>query len=76
MTFKEYLNELDPQYHTNVKVKRSECHQIFEAAPGTVVVLKIVKKLWSYRLNEETGRLWTMDSDGNKKDMSCFILVD
>ena len=80
MIFNEYINQTNPKRQHNVKVSEKDCYQTFNTYNGKVIVLLINDTLYHYLLPKDrpsySTLLWTMDSDGNKKSLSCFRFID
>ena len=80
MTFTEYINQTTPKRQVNVTITENDCYQTFNDYACKVIVLLINDTFYHYLLPKDrpsySTLLWTMDSDGNKKSLSCFRFVD
>jgi len=80
MTLKEYASQKDPVRQFNVIVEKSECTI---SAPVRFADGKVCRRVYINRYGfeylhiEGSDRLYTTDSDGNKRSSSCFrIKID
>ena len=75
MSLQEYLNQRDPIRRPVVLVKESEIRRgVHTKATGfTSIWLKGIFN--EYALKESTGRIYTMDSDGNPRSPTVFNLA-
>lgn len=80
MTFNEYVNQTNPKRQHNVEVKENDCYQTFNDYNGKVVILLINNEFYHYLLPKNrpsySNLLYTMDSHGNKKSLSCFKFIE
>jgi hypothetical protein len=79
MNFQQYINQVDPQRVKRVEVRKEDCLQTYSAKPyggKLFVVLEVGGSRFEYLLTNENNHLYTMDKDGNKKKISCFLWVD
>lgn len=72
MTFTEYLNQPDPVYMPNVIITESDCDTVFTNVKGDISISLTINGKLYYYVTDTYNRLWTIDSDGNKKSRSCF----
>ena len=74
MTFQEYLNQTDPKRKPNVELTMEDLYNVYPIYRRNesiyLIELLIHGKIYDYRLENETGVLWTMDNDGNSKSRS------
>jgi len=76
MNFQQYISQQNPVRHYSVNVMENDCTQIYNVHfGGKVIVLTIDDTMYSYLLTPDSNVLYSMDSDGNKKSMSCFRFV-
>ena len=84
MTLEEYCSQKDPQRMPNVQLQWNEVvtgSTITRITGPSYTLVYIIddcaKICWGaeYLLKGSTGRLWTTDSDGNPKELSCFRLT-
>ena len=74
MTFKEYINQENPIKNPRVVLEKKDCYQVFDSIKNSkVVVLKMFGGYYFYLMPGGSNRLYTMDPDGNKKSLSCFV---
>ena len=84
MTFKEYINQSNPEKHPifSVLVSEDDIHQSYETYyvwmqnqkhRGKIIVLKIYDELISYL--SINNNLWTMDEYGNPYKPTVFKIV-
>lgn len=74
MTFSEYINQENPRKNNLVWITPEDCFSIFDdPGRGKLVTLLINNTEYTYLLTSESGRLYTIDEDGNKNQPSCFF---
>lgn len=74
MTFSEYINQENPRKNNFVWITPEDCFSIFDdPGRGKLVTLLINNIQYTYLLTSESGRLYTIDEDGNKNQPSCFF---
>ena len=74
MTLHEYEHQQNPQRGVTVQVKPSELEYSILPYGGHLVGLHVCGQGFEYFIPEGSRRFWTMDKDGNKKDISIFTL--
>ncbi len=72
MTLNEYLNQEDPIRFPRVLVKENEIKRGTNYKGHTSIWIHGIFN--EYLLEDETGHVYTIDSFGNKKKLSVFIV--
>jgi hypothetical protein len=75
MTLDEYINQKEPRRRPDVRLKRSE-YTLFQFHRQAFLVEIHAYPGVEYVLKPETGRLYTTDAHGNKKNPSVFYITD
>ena len=79
MTFQEYLNQKEIKRSHGVVVKKSDCEYITKAIGyglDKYIRLKILDTYYDYVTKIGSDLLYSIDSDGNPKSSSCFVLSE